>query len=68
MNDPRIEALESKVAYQEQAMDQLTEALAQHYRDIEALKREVANLRAQVRDVEAHPALSAGREPPPPHY
>jgi SlyX protein len=68
MDDARIEALESKVAYQEQAIDQLSEALGEHYRQIEALKREIANLRAQVRDVEAHPALSAGREPPPPHY
>lgn len=68
MDDARIEALESKVAYQEQAIDQLGEALGEHYRQIEALKREIANLRAQLRDVEAHPALSPGREPPPPHY
>ena len=35
--------------------------------DIEALKRDLHNLGAAIRDVEAHPLLT-GREPPPPHY
>jgi len=64
----RIEALETQVAFQEQAIDELNQALAEHYRQIEALKRDLHHLGAQLRDVESHPALAAGVEPPPPHY
>jgi SlyX protein len=64
----RIEKLETTVAFQEQAIEELTQALAGHFKQIEALKRELQNLGAQVRDVEAHPALAPAMEPPPPHY
>ena len=63
----RIEKLETTVAFQDQAIEDLTSALAEHYRQIEALKRELHNLGAALRDVEAHPALAV-KEPPPPHY
>ena len=63
----RIEKLETTVAYQDQAIDELSAALAEHYKQIEALRRELHNLGAALRDVEAHPAL-VGKEPPPPHY
>ena len=63
----RIEKLETTVAFQEQAIEELSAALTEHYRQIEALKRELQNLGAAVRDVEAHPALTV-KEPPPPHY
>ncbi len=73
MTDPaqletRIEQLETTVAFQENAIDDLTEALAEHYRQIEALKRDLAKLSAQLAQVEAHPALAPDQEPPPPHY
>jgi SlyX protein len=68
VSQQRIDALEATVAYQEQAIEDLRQALDEHFRQIEALKREVANLAAQLRQVEAHPALSEGPEPPPPHY
>lgn len=64
----RIEQLEMTVAFQEQAIEDLNAALAEHYRSIEVLKRELAHIGAQLREVEAHPALATGREPPPPHY
>lgn len=63
----RIEKLETTVAFQDQAIDELSAALTEHYKQIEALKRELYNLGAALRDVEAHPALSV-KEPPPPHY
>jgi len=63
----RIERLETTVAFQDQAIEDLSAALAEHYRQIEALKRELHNLGAALRDVEAHPALTP-RDPPPPHY
>ena len=63
----RVEKLETTVAYQDQTIEELSAALTGHYRQIEALKRELHNLGAAIRDVEAHPLLT-GREPPPPHY
>lgn len=66
--DSRIEALETTLAFQEQTIEELSQALAEQYRQIEALRRELKHLGAQLRDVESHPALAAGREPPPPHY
>ena len=66
--DTRIERLETTVAFQEQTIEDLNQAMAEHYRLIEAMRRELANLGAQLREVEAHPALTGGREPPPPHY
>lgn len=64
----RVEALEATVAFQERSIEELNEALALHFREIEALKRELHNLGSALRDVEAHPALAPPVEPPPPHY
>lgn len=63
----RIEKLETTVAFQDQTIEDLNTALAEHYKQIETLKRELHNLGAALRDVEAHPALAV-KEPPPPHY
>ena len=64
----RLVTLETTVAFQDQAIDELNAALAEHFKQIEALKRELHNLGSQLRDVEAHPALASAAEPPPPHY
>lgn len=64
----RIVTLETTIAFQDQAIEELNAALADHFKEIEALKREVHNLGSQLRDVEAHPALAPAAEPPPPHY
>ena len=64
----RIEKLETTIAFQDQAIDELNQALADHFKEIEALKRELHNLGSQLREVESHPALAPPVEPPPPHY
>ncbi|MDC9824526.1 SlyX family protein [Devosia sp. ZB163] len=64
----RIEKLETTIAFQDQTIEELSQALAGHFKEIEALKREVHNLGSQLRDVESHPALTPPAEPPPPHY
>lgn len=66
--EDRIEALETTVAFQDRTIEDLNMALGDQFRQIEQLKRELANLGAQLREVESHPALTPGREPPPPHY
>lgn len=64
----RIVTLETRITFQDQAIEELNVALAEHFRELEALKRDLHNLGAQLRDVESHPALTPGLEPPPPHY
>lgn len=64
----RIEKLETLVAFQEEAVEDLSKTVTDQWKTIETLKRELAGLGAQVRDVETHPALSATPEAPPPHY
>jgi SlyX protein len=63
----RIEALEELAAFQERAIEELSSTVAAQWKQIEALRRELANLGAQLAEVEAgSPGLQ--REPPPPHY
>jgi SlyX protein len=63
----RIEALEVDKAHQERAIEDLSEALAAQWKQIEALNRQVARLAEQI--TEAAAGGGGGEaEPPPPHY
>jgi SlyX protein len=64
----RVEKLETLVAFQDQTIEDLNQTVTDQWKSLELLKRELASLGAQVRDVEAHPALSVAPEAPPPHY
>jgi SlyX protein len=66
--EARIEKLETTVAYQEQVIDDLNGTVTSQWQEIDALKRQLAKLSEQVREVEANPALAPQDEPPPPHY
>ena len=51
----RIVTLETRIAFQDQAIEELNTALAEHFREIEALKRDLHNmgaLPASVRDAD----------------
>lgn len=63
----RIEALEELAAFQERAIEDLSATVADQWKQIEALRRELANLGAQLAEVEAG-GTTPQREPPPPHY
>jgi SlyX protein len=64
----RLDALEIRVAYQDQTIDDLNAAITGQWKAIETLEREVAKLRDQLRALETDPGLSDQPEPPPPHY
>lgn len=66
--DARLEALETKVAYQDQVIEDLNTAITEQWREVDALKRLTASLIEQVKEMELGARLSAGKEPPPPHY
>jgi SlyX protein len=62
----RIETLEELAAFQERALEDLSGTVAEQWKQIEALRRELANFGAQLAEVEA--GGTPQREPPPPHY
>jgi SlyX protein len=64
----RIEALEIARAHQERTVEDLSEALAAQWKQIEALNRQVARLADQVQEAQAAAGGGEVPDPPPPHY
>lgn len=64
----RIEALEVRIAYQDETIETLNTTVTAQWTQIEALKREVARLADRVQEAETRAAPVAQQEPPPPHY
>ncbi|MEQ8601251.1 MAG: SlyX family protein [Devosia sp.] len=65
-HNERIEALETRVAYQDQTIEELNAALTTQWQSIDLLTKKLAMLEEQMRSGSyiADPAT----EPPPPHY
>jgi SlyX protein len=63
----RVEALETRVAYQDQTIDDLNKAVTAQWERIDALSRELARLGDRLQQAEDRSAPT-GPEPPPPHY
>ncbi len=66
--DARIDALEEKIAYQDQVIEDLNTAVTDQWKEIDTLKRLVVSLLDEVKEMELAARATAGREPPPPHY
>lgn len=66
MSEDRITGLEERVAYQEQAIEDLNATIMTLWQEIDGLKRQLARLGEQLADVAAD--VPRGPEPPPPHY
>ncbi|MBI4920457.1 MAG: SlyX family protein [Devosia nanyangense] len=64
----RLEKLETTVAFQEQAIEDLNTTITAQWSEIAALRRLVGNLGERVREIGDNPALAGAPEPPPPHY
>jgi SlyX protein len=64
----RIEKLEEMAAFHERAIEELGATVTDQWKQIEALRRELANVGAQLRDLEANGPATTQSEPPPPHY
>ncbi len=65
-NDKRFEALEVKVAFQEELIQQLDEALISQQSQITELQAQLKILRSEFKSLENQ--MPDGPEPPPPHY
>lgn len=68
MTDKRIEELESRLAFQDEAIDTLNQSLVALRAQADALERRVAALEAKLKGFEAPAVGRIEDEPPPPHY
>jgi SlyX protein len=62
----RIDALESRLTFQDETVETLNRTITAQWQQIDALTRQVANLSERLQEAEAH-APGAANEPPP-HY
>ena len=66
--EDRITALESHFAHQDGTIDDLNEMVNKQWAEIEALRRDLAELRARLARVEDDVGPSQPDDLPPPHY
>ena len=62
----RIDALETRLTFQDETIETLNKTITAQWQQIDALTRQVANLGERLQAAETH-APDAGNEPPP-HY
>ena len=62
----RIEALETRIAHQDRAIDDLNGTITAQWKEIDGLKRQIARLGDQVQEI--HARVPEGLEPTPPQY
>ena len=62
----RIEALEIRVAYQDDTIETLNQAITSQWAEIDRLTRQVNELKERLQDAESNLPASANERPP--HY
>jgi SlyX protein len=62
----RIDALESRLAYQDQTIEQLNETITAQWKQIDTLTRQLAALTERLQEAEANVPSPANERPP--HY
>ena len=66
--EQRLTDLEIKSSFQEDTLDQLNAVVVRQQQQIDALLRELADLRGQLPDPDAPRAFRSLRDELPPHY
>jgi uncharacterized coiled-coil protein SlyX len=64
----RLMALESHIAHQDGTIEDLNDMVNKQWTEIEALRRDLAELRARLARVEGDIGPSQPDDQPPPHY
>ncbi len=64
----RLDTLETKIAYQDQVIEELNKAVVEQWNTLDALRRRVEGLQERIRDIQDRAAPDQRDEPPPPHY
>ena len=62
----RIDALEMRLTYQDEAIETLNQTITKQWLDIDRLTRQVAELKVRLQEAESHAPGHANE--PPPHY
>ena len=62
----RIDALEMRLAYQDEAIETLNQTITKQWLEIDRLTRQLAEMKERLREAESH-APGPSNEPPP-HY
>jgi SlyX protein len=68
MTDARLDALEIRIAYQDEVIEDLNKTVASQWKEIDRLTREIANLGDRVTRAEQSGGADEGEEPPPPIF
>ena len=63
----RIDALEMRIAYQDETIEDLNQAVTAQWKQIDLLMRQIGLLHERIQEAETN-AGTPQREPPPPHY
>jgi SlyX protein len=62
----RIDALETRLTFQDETIETLNKAITAQWQQIDALTRQIANLGERLREAETH--MPGAANEPPPHY
>jgi SlyX protein len=62
----RVDALEMRLTYQDEAIETLNQTITAQWKQIDALTRQLAEVKARLQDAENNAAGLANE--PPPHY
>jgi len=62
----RIDALESRLMYQDETIEQLNQAITAQWKQIDALTRQIAALAERLQETDADPPAQSNERPP--HY
>ena len=69
VSDSRLVALETRIAYQDEVIEELNKTVTSQWKEIDKLSREVAKLTERVAQAEQTAGMDdPADEPPPPHY
>ena len=66
--EDRIAELEMKIAFQEQLLDELNQALVQQQFDMDKIQLQLRYLAGKLKDMKPSNIASQAEETPPPHY
>lgn len=64
----RLDALETRIVHQDEVIEDLNKTVAEQWKEIDRLTRELAMLSERVEQSEQSAGEDAADEPPPPHY